>query len=313
MPTFEHRAGARNSPERVEIRGSILAVEVSVVIPTYNRAKLLAEALASVKAQTRPPLEIIVVDDGSTDGTRALLEAMGEKVRPIFQANHGAAAARNRGIEAARGDWIAFLDSDDLWEPRKLEAQARALAADPTCRLAIVDSRAVDLEGRPIPRRPRSLHAGTVTAALFRSTFVHTPAVLVEAALLRALGGFDPTLRVAEDYDLWLRASLHTPFALVSEPLFIRRVHAGSLAHAPDPRNGDDKCRVLERFAALPEARRVLSESLIRSRLAQAHWQAARGHLAAASPAGAMPHLTRVLALKPLHWRARWHAWRAFA
>ncbi len=284
-----------------------------MVIPTFNRRELLLEALASVEAQTLRPAEVIVVDDGSSDGTREMLESMGGRVRPLFQSNAGAAAARNRGIEAAKGDWIAFLDSDDWWEPSKLAKQVEARRRMPAARVVYVDSRAVDLAKRPIARPPRRLYEGEVTKPLFLHTFVHTPAVLAETRLLRDLRGFDPGLRVAEDYDLWLRASLVTPFALVPEPLFVRRVHEQSLAHAPNPRNGDDKCLVLERFAARPDVSAKLPAEVVPTRLAEAHWQAARGYWAAASPAGARPHLQRVLELDPWHWRARWLAWRVGA
>jgi glycosyltransferase involved in cell wall biosynthesis len=254
-------------------------MRISTVIPTYNRARLLAAAIESVLAQTRPPDEILVVDDGSTDGTPAVAARFGPLVRLLSQPNRGPAAARNHGLREARHEWIAFLDSDDLWAPTKLEKQA-SLARKGGGLIVLCDSDSIDGEGRPLRGHHRRVHGGQVTARLFARTFVHTPAVLAQAALLQALGGFDESLRVCEDYDLWLRASLRTEFLLVPEPLLLRRVHAESLAHQRDPRHHEDRVRVLERFAADPEARARLSPGLRRRRLARVNRQAARAFLA---------------------------------
>ena len=109
----------------------LMNVTVSVVVPAYNYARYLPKAIDSALGQTHPPLEVIVVDDGSTDDTPRVLAAYADRIRVIRQANQGAGAARNAGIAAARGEYVAFLDSDDLWHPRKLELQLARFASDP--------------------------------------------------------------------------------------------------------------------------------------------------------------------------------------
>ncbi len=281
-------------------------MRVSVVIPTWNRAGLLLEALGSVFAQTRPADEVIVVDDGSTDDTVARLEALGDRVRLVRRRRGGAAAARNAGVRAATGDWLAFLDSDDLWEPTKLEKQIAALRRDGTARLVFCDSRAVDREGRPIAGHQKPVHGGRITAILFEHVFVHTPSVFVDRALFESLGGFREDLRVCEDYDLWLRASLETPFLLVAEPLFVRRVHSESLAHEENPESLECKCRVLDAFSEDPRARRVLPPDVIRRRLARVHFTAARTYRRWGMAREAARHFDRVRTLQPWNLRAWW-------
>ena len=114
---------------------------VSVVMAAYNYAPYISEAIESVLAQTRPPLDVIVVDDGSTDATPEVLAAFGDRIRVLRQTNQGASAARNRGIEAARGEYIAFIDADDVWKPRKLELQMALFDADQLSSLAHQSSR----------------------------------------------------------------------------------------------------------------------------------------------------------------------------
>src|SRR5438034_9298591 len=121
---------------------------VSVIIPTYNYARYLAAAIESALAQTYAPLEIIVVDDGSTDDTLRILGAYGNRLRVLRQANQGAGAARNAGIAAARGEYVAFLDSDDLWHPRKLELQLARFASDPDLGLVHCGVEVLDEQGR---------------------------------------------------------------------------------------------------------------------------------------------------------------------
>jgi glycosyltransferase involved in cell wall biosynthesis len=201
---------------------------VTVVIPTFNRAHCIARAIGSVERQTYRSLEIIVVDDGSSDGTAEVVQNL-RCVRPLtflrLNPNQGAAAARNRGIAAARGDYVAFLDSDDEWHPRKLERQLEALSERGpefgACYTAIVS---YDDAGR-LRGLSRAVEEGDIERPLLTHNLVgSTSAVIVRRALLDAIGGFNPTLRSCQDWDLWLRLARLTRFACVPEILTVLHV-----------------------------------------------------------------------------------------
>jgi glycosyltransferase involved in cell wall biosynthesis len=197
--------------------------EVSVIIPTYNRAALLREAVASVKAQTYRDFEIVVVDDASTDTTFEALAAWRD-VRVLRQAGRrGVAAARNLGVAAARGQWLAFLDSDDLWLPEKLARQMAYLADRPGLSLCQTDEtwmRHGVKVNKPAAHRKV---AGRIFAASLERCMISPSAVVLRRRLFEAHGGFDETLPAAEDYDLWLRLSWRYEVGLVDEPLVIKR------------------------------------------------------------------------------------------
>lgn len=204
--------------------------KVSVIIPTFNRASYVCEAIDSVLAQTYQDLEIIVVDDGSTDDTLPVLETYGERLRLLRQKNSGPAVARNRGIFAARGEYIAFLDSDDLWVPSKLEKQVAVLDSEPEIGLVYTDCfKGKSLEditngsgGCYAEWAPQS---GDIFGQLTRLNLVATPSVLVRFAVLRRVGIFDPLLRRGEDYDLWLRIAHVTKARFLPDVLCLIRQH----------------------------------------------------------------------------------------
>lgn len=178
-------------------------MRVSVVIPAYNAGSTISAALSSVTAQTAVPDEIVVVDDGSTDGTSEIVRASGWPVRLLQQDRGGPSAARNAGIAAASGELIAFLDADDEWHPEKLERQLGLLAA--------VGSVAVATDWTRSPHTtpaPPEVHTSTITsAALLLLNRFQTSTVLARRDALEAVGGFDATLDGVEDWDLWLRLS----------------------------------------------------------------------------------------------------------
>jgi len=210
---------------------------VSVVIPTYNRAHGVTAALASVLAQTYLNFEVIVVDDGSTDGTAEALQeficgqhCQGKEVRYFFQPNGGQSAARNRGIAEARGKWIAFLDSDDVWLPRKLEWQVRATEHFVSCGACITDAMLTNLSNgdntafRVSGKRceeAMGIDSGATKnlAKSFDPYWVST--LLARAAVVRQIGGFDSNVEFAEDHDFNFRLSLATSFCYVNEPLAV--------------------------------------------------------------------------------------------
>lgn len=202
---------------------------VSIILPTYNRAATLPRALASIRAQTWRDHETIIVDDGSTDATPALLQTWtsSPRVRSIRVANGGPAAARNRGIQLARGRFVAFLDSDDAWTPDKLERQLR-LRAQVGVGLIHCDMLRILPDGRtrlmrtPAVQRDRVLDGRT---GEFQTKGLGIQSVLVERRLLAAVGGFDPALRALEDLELLLRLAHITDFAAIHAPLV--HYHAG--------------------------------------------------------------------------------------
>jgi glycosyltransferase involved in cell wall biosynthesis len=201
-------------------------MRVSVVVPAFNRAAMVVEAVASVRAQTRAAAEIIVVDDGSTDDTAARMTAL--PVTLIRQANQGVAAARNAGIAAATGDVIAFLDADDVWHPEKLERQLPILERDPS--VVLCGTGCFDWPG------PMLMLGGTCDVVkvdpdrvAVRNCFV-TSTLIVRKPALDAAGPFDTRLQGPEDYDLWLRVLRHGGAAILPEPLTGYRDAAGSLS-----------------------------------------------------------------------------------
>jgi glycosyltransferase involved in cell wall biosynthesis len=239
---------------------------VSVIIPTYNRGALLVEAVESALAQRRPPDEILVVDDGSRDDTAARMAAYGERVRYVRQANAGPSAARNHGFRLARGEYLALLDSDDLWTPDRLERQLEVLQRHPDT--DVVFGREV-LFGAGQPDRDWNLHdpevrrvlaqtAGPlvpILPVLIRENVVPTSTALFRRALLDRTGGIDESLRQAEDWDLWLRFALAgARFAHVPSPLCRRRMHDSNLIHDKEARM-QATLAVLERH--LPQLREL--------------------------------------------------------
>jgi glycosyltransferase involved in cell wall biosynthesis len=195
-------------PRRPRLFRYNFAMRVSVIIPTYNSAPLVVEAVESVLAQTRPAAEVIVVDDGSTDDTADRLARYGERVRYICQANARVAAARNTGLRAATGEVIAFLDADDAWHPRKLEQQVAALEANPELGLLATGVFAWPGDWPDIcdGAAPASIRRCQLRDLLPVNPLT-TSSVVVRRVVLDRAGEFDTELFGPEDYDLWLRCS----------------------------------------------------------------------------------------------------------
>lgn len=194
---------------------------VSVVIPTYNREKRLPAAIRSVLGQSLPPSEIIVIDDGSTDGTPALVDGFPE-VRYVRQENRGVSAARNHGIRVAKHEWIAFLDSDDEWLPRKLERQGEALERQPEYRFCHTDEIWIRKGRRVNPMKKHAKHGGYIFDRCLPLCVVSPSSALIHRDLFDLYGAFDPVLPVCEDYDLWLRICAREPVLYVDEPLLLK-------------------------------------------------------------------------------------------
>jgi glycosyltransferase involved in cell wall biosynthesis len=207
--------------------------KVSVVIPAYNRADLIGETLDSVLAQTFRDFEIVVVDDGSTDGTPAVLARYTDhNVRVIRQENQGEGAARNTGIGAARGDYIALVDSDDLWVPVKLERQMTVLNQRPNLMWVYSDAFVFDSNTgkRLFSFSERGCqYAGDVARELLLRDFIASPTPVIHRSVFQELGMFNYDHRDS-DWDMWLRIAAKYPVGLVPEALAGYRLHSGSIS-----------------------------------------------------------------------------------
>ncbi|MGD8374704.1 MAG: glycosyltransferase [Acidobacteriota bacterium] len=204
---------------------------VSVVMPAWNAAATIREAIGSVLDGSFQDVEVIVVDDESTDGTVASVEAFGAPVRLLRQSSRGGpSAARNRAIGEARGELVAFLDADDLWHPDKLEHQVAHLDAAPDVDLVYTNVWNTDGETfLPMNRAARRVaRTGNVYAALFHENFIVTSSVLVRRSALSDVGGFDESLTISEDFDLWLRIARRHRVGFVDRPLTFYRMQEGS-------------------------------------------------------------------------------------
>lgn len=195
--------------------------ELSVVIPVYNNADTVSEAIASVRSQADPCRDIIVVDDGSSDATPLVLDHLiGPDLRVIRQQNAGPAAARNTGIAMARGEWIAFHDADDIWLPTKLKAQFAALRASPDARFCFTGLRMRLPDGTEFTREC-SMPRQSLFINLLNGNRLATPTALIRRDCFAEVGLFDPVLRTGEDWDMWLRLAAFFEGVLIRQPLVL--------------------------------------------------------------------------------------------
>jgi glycosyltransferase involved in cell wall biosynthesis len=203
--------------------------KVSVVIPAYNAMPYLPEAIETVLAQTFTDFEVVVVDDGSTDNTAAWLTQLSDsRVQVISQKNQGQATARNTGITHATGDYIAFLDADDLWKSTLLEQLVNCLESHPQAGLAYCWTALTNQQGHPTGRLAISHAEGNVWKQLIESDFLSCGSVLIRRACFEVVGLFSPDIALSEDWDMWIRIAAKFPFALVKQPLFLYRQHPAS-------------------------------------------------------------------------------------
>jgi glycosyltransferase involved in cell wall biosynthesis len=250
---------------------------VTVIIPTHNYAEYLSEALESVLAQDYSPLQIIVIDDGSTDETSAVVERYIQRgVEYVYQENSGPGPARNEGIRRARGSVVAFLDADDTWLPDKISLQIAHLRAHPE--LGLVGSAGFDCDRTNRPTGVRvapAIEAEMAFERLLVRNFVQPSGAIVPKPCLDAVGGFK-SMRFGEDWDLWLRIAQRYPIGFVQKPLFRRREHPANLSFEV----GKRLLASYEAIAAshLPAAEPAWMRPVIRRRLrSTAHFYAA-GH-----------------------------------
>ncbi|NIA31065.1 MAG: glycosyltransferase [Actinobacteria bacterium] len=203
-------------------------MKISVTIPTFNRAALILEALESVLKQTVAVDEIIIVDDGSDDDTAAVLQKYKDSIRIVCQENKGVSAARNRGIAEAKYEWVAFLDSDDLWQVNKIKRQKEVLHGHADSEICYTDE-----EWRKDGKwkNQKLIHqkfSGWIYPQCLPRCIISPSSVLLHRSVFKAVGLFDESLPVCEDYDLWLRVASRFPVLYLPERLIVKR--AGSWA-----------------------------------------------------------------------------------
>jgi glycosyltransferase involved in cell wall biosynthesis len=248
-----------------------MSPEVSVIIPTYNRRAMVREAIDSVLAQKAASFELIVVDDGSADGTaedlaRLVVERAGT-VRIESIANRGPAAARNRGVAMARAPLLAFLDSDDLWSPEKLERHLEFMRENPRCAISQTNETWIRNGLRVNPGMRHRKRAGDFFVESLRTCLISPSAVLMSKDLFDSIGRFDEDMRAAEDYDLWLRIQVEHEVGLLDEPLVTRR--GGHPDQLSTTTQAIDRFRILALAKLLgldsltPERRLATTEALI--------------------------------------------------
>jgi len=225
--------------------------EVSVVIPTYNSARYLTEAIDSVLAQSFKDFEVLVIDDGSTDETESLIQRYGAEVRYVRQQNSGVAIARNRGIEQSRGRYVSFLDADDTWSASKLERQLAAMSENRQYRICYSAFTVVASDLAPIGVTRSCRQADALEDLLLRGNVVATPStVMGERSLFIEAGGFDPALSQCADWDMWVRLAALSDFLYVDEPLVNYRQHGENMSRDATLLERDS-LRVLEKGFAM--------------------------------------------------------------
>lgn len=209
-----------------------MSAKVAVIIPTYNQSSFLAEAVQSVLAQTRPADEVIVVDDGSTDSTQAVIETFGSRVRAIHQRNSGVAAARNTGVRHSSSDYVAFLDSDDVWLPGKLELQLNLFQARPYLGLVHCGVEEIDEQGSKLRDRLDGVEGAVADSLLEfdgKSILGGGSGAMMPRNVFDAVQGFDERLSTSADWDLYYRIARRYPVGFAPEVALKYRLHGSNM------------------------------------------------------------------------------------
>lgn len=252
-----------------------MAPKVSICIPTYNRREYLRETLESVFAQTYQDYEVVIVDDGSTDGTGEMIRQAGYDVRYHWQQNAGDAAARNKLTELAKGRYLAFLDSDDLLMPDAIERLIGAIERETEPVVIYGPYLGIDEKGNVVRKSKRKLYSGLVTKYLFQGIFIHSCGLALPKKNLEEAGGFDESLPVCSDYALWLRLSLKYRFIALSEPTFKRRRHTGNLSKRSSA-NRKIELNILENFYYNGGGKELIPPKIAMKRLGKEGYRAGR-------------------------------------
>jgi glycosyltransferase involved in cell wall biosynthesis len=292
------------------------APAVSVVIATYNRAPFLSQTLESVFSQRFTNYELIVVDDGSTDATAALVRPYGDRLRYLYQENHGPSAARNLGVQHAKGSWISIQDSDDLCAPNHLETLYGYAKNHPDC--GMVFANGAYLGGPehnrdtilPSAKSERLATQGVRLEDLFDKSIVRLQAALISKRCYDALRGHDERLRISMDLDLAFRIFSRYPMAYIDEVVFYYRKHEGNSSGNQELRLAENIQVIEKLMIENPQARTILGERRVAERLAYRYYRLAKTHWKQGRRAMAKTAINEAAALCPLSMKYRLYQWR---
>jgi len=280
---------------------------VSIIVPSCNMAQFLPDAVQSALAQSYPNLEVLIVDDGSTDDTPQVVRQWegNARVRVHRQANAGLSDARNQGIALTRGPFVALLDADDIWATEKLSRQMSLFKGRPEVGVVYSDFQLMDRAGTALPRGPVHMHRGWVSGALLIENFVPASSAVVRRECFERYGGFDTKLRTGEDYDMWLRLSPHFQFDFVAEPPIRYRIGGWQMSKDYRARY-ETGIRTMQNF--LDKNPDVVDRAVVRR--AWAHTYTGRGDVTlwrGRDRVNALRDYLRALSFEPSYWPA----WRA--
>ena len=253
--------------------------KVSICIPTYNRKDYLKETLDSIFSQTYKDYEIVIVDDGSTDGTEEMIKKCGKTIRYYWQKNAGDAATKNNLVELSNGKFITLIDSDDLLVPDAVERMVNAIESQSDEVIVYGPYIRIDANGKNFGRCERKLYSGFVTRYLFENIFVHSCGSMCSKKIFLELGGRDESLKVCSDYEFWLRASLKYRFIALPEPTFKRRRHMENLSKVSS-QNCLTELQVLERFYYEKGGDKIVPRNVAMRRLSREEYRVAKSALA---------------------------------
>lgn len=290
--------------------------KVSVIIPTYNRKLMIVECLESVLAQTYKDLEIIIVDDGSTDNTEDVLRPYSGRITYIKQSNQGNAAARNTGIKVVKGELVAFQDSDDLWVQDKLGKQVRYLDEHPdvdmVCGNGVIFGNTKDV-GRFVisEKRAKILEKNGINLKdNFMKSTIRTPTIVIKKKVLDELGGFDPNLRVCVDGDFSLRFLTKYKAAFMNEVLFRLRKHDDNLSADREQRLLHSIKLINKLLTDKPELEDIIGRENINKRLAYRYYKLAKTYMKKRKRAEARDSIDNAVRLMPSSIVYRWSQFR---
>lgn len=249
--------------------------EISIIIPVYNGKKFIAEAINSVLRQTHKDYEIIVVDDGSTDDSGKVLEQFGDKIRYFYQQNKGISSARNMAIKEAKGEYIALLDQDDVWYPRRLEKQIEVFKIKPDTGMVYSTCYCINEKNEILYKLPynHKLCSGWVFKDLIFETFIPVPTVLIKKSVLDEVGFFNEKYSYAEESELFLRISRLYKIECIDEPLAAYRIHCQNLSRNKE-KNLDEDIMLKEEMMKIYPKETLPIQNSLRLNLAKQYYKA---------------------------------------